>query len=132
MFHVNITLVLKNIHALRDIYDLRLHYFAQYCCCIPVYTYLAWSGTPALLQTQKRSGVCAPAHQSGHYTRHYFSFSLLSLSLRTLLFSQKGLSYGSEIWHGLLIHKNIRIPPPFPHNMVHFHWGLIWYISMGV
>ena len=53
MFHVNITLVLKNIHALRDIYDLRLHYFAQYCCCIPVYTYLAWSGTPALLQTQK-------------------------------------------------------------------------------
>ena len=37
----------------------------------------------------------APAQQSGHYTKHYFSLSLsffLSLSLSSLFFSKKGLS----------------------------------------
>jgi hypothetical protein len=40
------------------------------------------------------------------------SFSPLSLlfSLGSLLFSQKEVSYGFEILHGLLSNKNIRIP----------------------
>ena len=33
-----------------------------------------------LLKTIGPSGVCAPAQRSGHYTRHYFSFSLSFLS----------------------------------------------------
>jgi hypothetical protein len=51
------------------------------------------------------------------------SFSLLG----SLLFSQKEVSYGFEILHGLISNKNIRIPtpknfwgtPPFPQIMVY-------------
>ena len=57
------------------------------------------------------SRVHAPRSQwCGLNTRHYFSFSLSSLYPSYLLFSQKELSYGFEILHGLLSYQMIRIP----------------------
>jgi hypothetical protein len=55
----------------------------------------------------------------------FLSFSSL-FSLSPLLFYQKEGSYGFEIFHGLLSHKNIRIPikktlgtPPTPRTMTY-------------
>ena len=55
-----------------------------------------------------------------------FSFFLSFFLLGSLLFSQKEVSYGFEILHGLLSNKNIRIPtqknvgdPPYPRVMVY-------------
>ena len=46
------------------------------------------------------NGLCAL-----HGTQHPLLRAFLSLSLLALLFSQKGLSYGSEILHGGLTYK---------------------------
>ena len=50
--------------------------------------------------------------------------SLLSPLLGSLLFSQKEVSYGFEILHGLLSNKNIRIPTK--KNYLPSDYGIFW------
>ena len=58
-----------------------------------------------------------------HYS-HRFSLSPLML-----LFSHKGISWGSEMLHGLLIHKNIMISTPITNSPLHY---AIFCRTMGV
>ena len=60
------------------------------------------------LQILSGTNLSSPAERSVHYFWDYFSFFFFLLG--HILFSQKGLSQGSETWHGVPIHQNIRIP----------------------